>query len=201
MTGGVPPLTPALLDAYAGRLRGLGVPAVAHLRPGLASAAIERVLAPSGLRLPPEAAIWWEWRNGTAAGAATSPAEREITASRSFPLALEQAVAEAARSERILRDTRLGQEDVWWPGLLPVLSAPHGALVAVDCAAPATPTSIVYSVDWERGTLPKAASLGQVVTWWIDAVDTGAYGFDATAGTWTYDWERLTPAQKASTLV
>ncbi len=126
---------------------------------------------------------------------------RDITASRNYWLSLARAVTEARETERIVADVGAEPGRLWWSSLLPILSTPHGSLIAVDCAEPHAPTSTVYYLEWEGGIWPKARSLGQMVGWWIEAVDIGAYDFDRAEGRWISDWDRLTTDQKASQLV
>lgn len=194
-------LTPALLDDYAERLRALGAPAVERLAPGLSDAEMDATTARLDLRLPPEARVWWAWRNGILPGGATTPAERRITASANECLSLSEAVLESERTQRIAEQTERPLGRLWWPSLLPLLSTPHGSLIAIDCAMPHETASTVYYLEWEGGILPKAQSLGEMVGWWIEAVESGAYGFDQAQARWIFDWDRLTADQRASQLV
>jgi hypothetical protein len=40
-----------------------------------------------------------------------------------------------------------------------------------------------------------------MVTWWIDAIDSGAWRYDAEVAAWRYDWERLEPERELTGLV
>jgi hypothetical protein len=48
---------------------------------------------------------------------------------------------------------------------------------------------------------PSAESFGQMVTWWIDALDDGAWRYDREAGRWEYNWELVEPKRQLGGLV
>ncbi len=154
-----------------------------------------------GLRLPPEARVWWAWRDGTVARPSPTAAHHEFTATGKQLLRLAQAVDRAEETARIVRDAGTPPGRLWWPTLLPVASTPHGALIVVDRAEPHAPVSTVYNLEFEGGILPRARSLGEMVTWWIEAVDCGAYDFDAATGRWIWNRDRLTTEQRARVVV
>jgi hypothetical protein len=52
------------LTGFEERLRGLGVPAVDRLRPGLSPEDIDRISTEHGVRLSEDAAAWWGWHDG-----------------------------------------------------------------------------------------------------------------------------------------
>ena len=40
-----------------------------------------------------------------------------------------------------------------------------------------------------------------MVTWWIEALESGAWRYDSSAGRWEHDPERLAPERERSGLV
>jgi hypothetical protein len=82
-------------------------------------------------------------------------------------------------------------DDRWSPSWLPV-----GGLrfpVVIDCSVPAgapTPVRLV-SLEHVGPSPPVAASLGEVVTWWIAAIDNGAWRWDTTHSVWKVENDLL----------
>jgi len=54
-------LNEALLDELVRRWRAFDAPIARQLAPGLSDAAMEVVVEPLGLRVPPEARTLWKW--------------------------------------------------------------------------------------------------------------------------------------------
>jgi len=70
---------------------------------------------------------------------------------------------------------------------LPFAANVGGAVAAFDCADPNAATTAIHVVDWHRmrpdeSASPVAPSLGQVVRWWIEAFDGGAYYYGEPQG-------------------
>jgi hypothetical protein len=62
-----------------------------------------------------------------------------------------------------------------------------------------TPIRHVDHEFFDRSRTPVADSLGTVVTWWIDALDRGAWTYDRGRGYWEEIPERLADPGLAST--
>jgi hypothetical protein len=77
------------------------------------------------------------------------------------------------------------QDDLWDPSWFPLIGG--GQPVAVDCSIPdGAPTPVRY-VDWERVEdywMPHTQSLGEMIGWWMDALDSGIWYWDRSRLTW-----------------
>ena len=58
-----------------------------------------------------------------------------------------------------------------------------------------TPIRMVWWAGRESFAEPVAHSFGQVVSWWIDALQTGAWTYDPDAQRWSRD-PQLMPVQR-----
>ncbi|MEK6273699.1 MAG: SMI1/KNR4 family protein [Actinomycetota bacterium] len=176
-------------------------PVVDHLRPGLSPERIDELTAPLGLRLPVEARTWWEWHDGVDV---TLGIHSELGPSVPFlPL------GNAAELCRLLREqagkTWGDQADHWWrPGWFPITERSRGDQMGlrVEEGAP-TPIFWADSHDYDADGLanPKVDSFGTMVTWWIEALDSGAWRYDAGAGRWERRSELLPSEREVSRLV
>ena len=191
-----------LLGELQERWRASGWPGAELLNPGLSDAEIDAATAPLGLRLPEEVRMWWRWHDGSSAavgqGAAIGAADRWYP-----PL------SEAIRHYTMMRDVAatLGAEnvpaaatrEVWWPrDLFPITWTGAGTVTACDCSVRHDAPSPIHTVDFHDGPAgpPRAPSLGTLVLWWIMAIDTGAWFYDADERRWEYDWELVEHARQ-----
>jgi len=195
----------------------MGAPIADHLQPGLSNPQMDALTRPIGITLTNEARVWWGWRNGVPAsvGAAGNWVARMVNGAFDH-LPLEEAVLNHARQralgEEFGRDIDPPPEfhdrpaDYWWePAWLPLLKTQHGALIACDCTAPEVWGTPILYVDWgafgDAVRRRRARSIGEMVTWWIEAFDQGAVRYVAAEGRWEHHWERLGPEQQRSQLV
>jgi hypothetical protein len=93
-------------------------------------------------------------------------------------------------------------ESMWPTQFFPVMTTSYGA-VTCDCSVAGDDPTPMRFVTWEAGPAPTPAtrSFGEMVEWWIDALATGGWAFDATLGHFTRIWERLDPHRRATDLV
>lgn len=187
-----------MLNAFEGRLRSQGLRVDEWAKPGLKVDDIEVVLAPLGLRLPVEGRAWWQWCNGTI----PQGQERLFGPWKTY-LSLSDAVAVYRESRSVAKETAEAwpQNDpdfLWNPAWLPI-KGPQLPIV-IDCSvADGQPTPVRF-IDWQNvdGFLePRAESFGQMVSWWIDAIDCGAWCWSPERNQWdTHDellaWELRT---------
>ena len=78
-----------------------------------------------------------------------------------------------------------------------------GPLVC-DCAVQEGAPSPILLIDpWlgDDARRPRAESFGRWVEWWIEALDTGAWVYDAGAQKWHRDADRLRPELERSFIV
>src|SRR4051812_323503 len=174
-----------LLDALEQQWRVQDLPVVGRLRPGLSEQAQNALVEPVGIHLPIEARRWWGWHDGANPGGLAI--EREIGPGFPF-LTLEEAVDAYRRYREAAAES--DEPDYWWrPSWFPITDR-RGA-VRCDCdVASGEPAPIywAYSHDHDRDglTRPRARSFGEVVTWWIDALQRRLWEFDRDSRGWAY---------------
>jgi cell wall assembly regulator SMI1 len=188
--------TPLLSLTQLERLEALwaeqGTPLVEHLRPGLTNEEIERELEPLGLRLPSEAALWWGWHDGVPSG------QPRVMGGSCFRfLTLGDAVREYHSSRRVAETAARTEDEadhLWHPSWLPITNTGYGGVIACDCSVATQDPTPIRMVDWggkEDSDVPVAESFGQMVAWWIDAMERGAWRYDTGLGRWEIDHQRL----------
>jgi hypothetical protein len=177
-----PLLTRELLDELEGRWRAQNAPLVPHLRPGLAE---EEMAAIVGGRAIDTIMTGLGWKF--------------------FPLAraVEEALEQRDRAREIAGDN--ADAFLWRWAWLPLADNFHGGAIVVDGrTSPEAAATPVFYTEPEVGTgdgTPRAPSLGQMVQWWIDAMDAGLIDYDATAGAWRYEADAIDPALERTRLV
>lgn len=182
-------------------------PVVEILRPGLPEEMIDAQVGELGLELPSEARTWWAWHNG-AGSTEGLVSQRELGPGFAF-LSLEEAIGlyrqMRALFERLWAPDGPSAVDHWWrPTWFPITE--RRAAVRCDCAVPAgAPTPIYWAYshdhDVEGLTRPKVDSFGTLVTWWIEAVENGAWRFDRRAKRWVHHPDLLEPERERNGLV
>jgi hypothetical protein len=199
-----PVLGPTLIAAYEARLRDLAVPLEEWDTPGLTDDEMKDTVASLSLRLPQEARIWWGWHNGSPgyglAKIAVPVGDKLLS------------LTEAVEVHKECRDlaVRLVEPDMpelanpddrWSASWLPI-TGPQTPTV-IDCSHPELPITPVRSINFQYVEASKdvgAASLGQMVTWWIGAIDTGAWQWDRSQHKWRVEPHLLDPDFKMSAL-
>jgi cell wall assembly regulator SMI1 len=169
-----------------------GAPLVGHLQPGLTDEEIARELAPLGLRLPGEAALWWGWHDGVPSG---QPRDMGGPVFRFLTLA--DAVQEYHSSRQVAESaarTKDEADHLWHPTWFPITNTGYSAVIACDCSVAEGAPTPIRAVQWgynEESDVPVAESFGQMVAWWIDAIELGAWRYDTGLGRWEIDPQRL----------
>jgi cell wall assembly regulator SMI1 len=167
-------------------------PLVEHLQPGLTDEEIGTELEPLGLRVPCEAAIWWGWHGGVLSGRPSDmggPVFRFLT--------LGDAVQEYRSSRRVAEYAARTEDEadhLWHPSWFPITNTGYGAVIACDCSVAEGAPTPIRAVHWghnEESDVPVAESFGQMVGWWIDAIERGAWRYDMSLGRWEIDRQRL----------
>jgi cell wall assembly regulator SMI1 len=200
------PLT-RLLDAeqlhrFETLLREHDVPFEEWTRPGLNDADIDATTSPLGLRLPREARIWWRWRNGTIHGG-----RRKLPGPWHEALSLEGAVDQYRQFRQIAHNTapdwpQNNPDIIWHPSWLPIIRTTQP--IAIDCDVPEDAPTPVLLVDWqnpERFDKPRASSLGEMVAWWIVALETDVWYWNEAEGWWRTRRERLDSQMRTNPLI
>lgn len=187
---------PLLSLSQLERLKALWVeqqaPIVEHLRPGLREEEINQQLRPLGLRVPYEAALWWSWYDGVPSG------QPDFTGGAHLRfLTLGDAIGQYHESLRIAQAVGRTEDEadrLWNPSWLPVTTTGYGGVIACDCSVVVGEATPVRMVDWgskEDSDVPTARSFGQMVAWWIEAIECGAWRYDTSLGRWEVDHQRL----------
>jgi cell wall assembly regulator SMI1 len=177
-----------MLKSYEERLRRQGLGVDQWTRLGITTDVMEEILAPLGLRLPIEARVWWEWHDGSTYGG-----WEKVLGPGNVCLSLEESVKKYQQcrieaEELVVPDCPpLDDPDFRWnPAWLPVCGDP-GHPVVIDCSvAEGEPTPIRF-IDWQNVDgffKPRAVSFGQMVSWWIRAIDSGAWRWNPERDRW-----------------
>jgi hypothetical protein len=102
---------------------------------------------------------------------------------------LQRAVEEAQQRRRLALEAAGENAERWlwrW-AWLPLADNLHGGAIVVDGRTSRhTPATPVYNIEPELGTRedhPRAASLGQMVRWWIEAMDQHLIDYDSATPT------------------
>jgi cell wall assembly regulator SMI1 len=169
-----------------------GAPLAEHLEPGLTDEEIESEMGSLGLRLPAEAALWWGWHNGVPPGR-----PRDMGGAAFALLTLEEAVREYHSSRQVAEQAALtdGEADrLWHPTWFPITNTGYGAVIACDCSVAQGAPTPIRAVHWghkEDSDVPVAESFGQMVGWWIEAIERGAWRYDTALERWEIDRGKL----------
>jgi cell wall assembly regulator SMI1 len=199
------------LDALEKRWAEQNAPLTDSLRPGLALADIAGFEESVGRRLPIEARAWWTWHDGVAASGGPSVLRSMGGPDFEF-LPLSEAVDVYRRQRRIAAEVvestpglAIGVDEFWHPGWFPLTTTRYGGVIACDCAVPPSEPTPIRMVHWASMEPPFEAatgSLGELVEWWIDALDRRAWRYSEAEGRWLLDYSRLgEPARELTRLV
>lgn len=198
-------LNETLLQRFEDTLRATRTSVVDHLQPGLTDREIDRLTAAVDVRLPTEARAWWRWRNGVAPDARMSlvgdfrwlPLQMAI---RDYGERREESVTLANQPWAVgpARDP----EFVWPARFFPVIAASDGA-IACDCSVSDGEPAPMRLVSWEGGPATAAAtrSFAEMIEWWIEAVTSGGWAYDARVERLMPIWERLDPRRRATGII
>lgn len=205
-------LSNELLEELEGHWRRQQAPVLERLLPGLTDEEMDESTRPIGLRLPAEARVWWGWHDG--ATPVSPPALRELGPAKAF-MQLREAIAyyrmmrdvaletvseaTAGEPERGLADPDYYWHPSWFPITVPTWT------IACDCSVPdnaPTPIrSVSHAGDPEGFMEPKAQSLGELVSLWVRALETGAWHYNPERVGWDANPELLDfPAEQSALL-
>jgi hypothetical protein len=188
-------LDDALIEQLENRLRAASVGWLERAAPGLTDSEMDALTEPLGLSLPIEARVWWGWRNG----ASQRPGEiaPAIGPGHEF-ISLEQAVSRC-QMEREIPATP------WRDEWMPLFTAPP---IVCDCSVLSGEPTPVCCVDYHRdpegkffaGDAP-AQSLGELITWWIETIDNGAWTYVPEFEGWERDEQKCDPWLRRAGLI
>lgn len=201
----IPLLDAELLRAYEDRLRSQGLPLDRLTNPGLTISEIENVLSPLGLRLPSEGREWWGWHNGEndeGRGRVIGPWRRFLSLEKSVKVYRELRPIAEELAEPGLPPPLDDPDFRWNPAWLPI-KGPQLPFV-IDCSVAEGEPTPIRMLDWQNVDeffRPRADSFGQMVQWWIDAIDAGAWRWNPERNQWDTHDELLGPELRINPLV
>lgn len=185
-----------------------GAPIAQRLRAPLSDAEIDKVTESIGVSLPSEARTWWGWHDGAesdeAVGAELGPDLRFMSLSE----AVDQYRFWRGLFEeewKGLTDDFYDDPDYWWrPSWLPVTER-SGAIRIETAVNPGQPSPVywAYFADHDAQGLarPRVSSMGEMVDWWIEALEAGSWAFDPGKQRWMEQPERMPPHRRSSGLI
>lgn len=166
-------------------------PIAGALRPGLSSEEIHERGRSLGLEIPREAQEWWGWHDGARLDAA--PSQRFFGPRHEF-LTLSEAVERCQFCRDVALEVSGTQEASDWRwSWLPITRDKHP--LVLECAGGDNEPVPARSFSFEEPDAASegAASFGELVTVWLEAMECGAWRYDESSGFWDYDWEKLDP--------
>jgi len=179
-------LSADLLVELDERLRHADAPITRFWRSGLSDDQMDASTSAIGLSLSAEARVWWGWHDGVDVGAARSQASLGPSWDvLSLEAAVQDTIAKRDLAARAAAQGRHEPRDDWadsWITLCGDVSHPR---IACDCGVPPGAPSTIHYFDPEfndEPRRPKAASLGELVRLWIEALDDGTWQIDPAAG-------------------
>lgn len=187
-------LTELLLDRLSATWRAHGVPVEDALAPGTEVSSFNSDDGSRHVELPTELQTWWAWHDGGVREAPSvfawqmGPLLQPMSSTRSrakWQRSMEMAKKMAADA---LEGTALADPDYWWrASWVPLFSDGSGYLVG-DCDLGGLDVAPIRRIEWGPGldesARPRTDSFGQLVEWWIEAIEAGMWTFDHEAGMW-----------------
>jgi hypothetical protein len=100
---------------------------------------------------------------------------------------LEEAVVQYRRGRALILEDDATADDDWPPTWFPITRQGHGDVVVCDCGASGD-VSTIHLVVWEEPSPePAAASFGDMVWLWVEAIDAKRWVYDADNRRWYAD--------------
>jgi cell wall assembly regulator SMI1 len=201
-----PILDRQLLNRLEREWRAQGAPLVEHLSDGLSDAEIDRLTEPIGLRLPNEPRAWWRWHNGVPRSVPLR-VDREMGAPGFVAWPLDEAVAAYQRKRALVKEMFIDDDedpDWWWdPAWFPVSLGGRDATLTCDCSrgGDITPILLVDHRNVEGFRHTRARSLGELVTWWIEALENRGWQYNQETNAWDSDPAGLDTSRETTNLI
>lgn len=176
-------------------------PVVSRFKPPATPEALAAVEEHLDRPLPLEVKQWWGWHDGTDAE------QHELAVQCSIgPLFIFLSSDQAVEANRKLRrgaeeDAPEDPDSLWGSSWIAIGSQGR---VACECNIPTNSPVPVLDVDYHKAAYPGAVvchSLGKMVRWWIEALESGAWHFDPERGRWDRIEELIPPERDETGLV
>jgi hypothetical protein len=177
-----------------------GAPVVQRLQPPASEEALAAVEAYLGRPLPLELREWWGWHDGI-----DGKGDEMVQASIG-PIFFALSTTDAVKNSRELRagveeDAPEDPDSLWASSWIAIGSQGR---VACECSIPANVPVPVLDVDYHKAAYPGAVvchSLGKMVRWWIEALESGAWRYDREHNRWERIYELIPPERDQAGLV
>jgi cell wall assembly regulator SMI1 len=182
-------LDDALLNDLEQRWRDRGAFIAGALLPGLSDEEIDALTEPVGLQLPAEARRWWAWHDGASPQVPGLDIAATLGPVREFrPLA--HAVRDCQQWRELMdEDDPCG----WKHGWLPIDGNKRPTVFDCGGAFDAPVPVRSYFVEDPTAGQDGVESIGELVSIWIRAIDSGAWSYERAGDQWRYDHGRLDP--------
>ncbi|MDQ2630054.1 MAG: SMI1/KNR4 family protein [Actinomycetota bacterium] len=176
-------------------------PVVQRFQPPASGEALAAVEAYLGAPLPDELREWWGWHNGIDESSGERPIQSSIG-----PIFFALSTVGAVETSRELRigaeeDAPEDPDSLWASSWIAIRSQGR---VACECNIPTDAPVPVLHVDYHKAAYPGAVichSLGRMVQWWIEALESGAWRYDREDGRWERVFELVPPERDEVGLV
>jgi len=178
-----------------------GAPIASSLAPGLDPREIDDLTQSVGVRLPVEPRTWWAWHDGVPPSQGLQ--RRQLGPGQEYACLAEAVDWHGTRREIAadLAEHGLDPDEMWPMHLFPIL---HLGDIACDCSVADHAPSPIFDADYHHTLGPpqvRARSFGEMVEWWIEALNDGAWRYDPERGTWIKHLHLLDPDRERSGLV
>lgn len=185
-------LNEQLLDRLSATWRAHGVPGEEALAPGREVSSFTSDDGALHVELPAELRTWWAWHDGCVEDwQGTRPIARSLRLMSSA-----QSRGWWQRSMELAKDaagpapagTPLADPDYWWrSSWVPLFSDGSGYLVG-DCALGGPDVAPIRRIEWgpdlDVVARPRTDSFGQLIEWWIEALELGLWTYDRNMKRW-----------------
>jgi len=175
-------------------------PVVPRFQPPASDEALAAVESYLGTSLPDELREWWRWHDGI-----DGKGDEMVQASIG-PIFFALSTTDAVKNSRELRagaeeDAPEDPDSLWASSWIAIGSQGR---VACECSIPANAPVPVLDVDYHKAAYPGAVvchSLGKMVRWWIEALESGAWRYDQERNRWERIYELIPPERDQAGLV
>jgi cell wall assembly regulator SMI1 len=186
-------LTEQLLDRLTATWRAHSVPVEDALAPGRHVSSFTSDDGTLHVELPTELRTWWAWHDGhidgTSAEWGIGPLFQQMSSTRSrewWQWSIEKAQELAGDAPE---GTPLTDPNYWWrESWIPLASDGSGYIVA-DCDLGGPDVAPIRRIEWGPDldviARPRTDSFGQLVQWWIEAIEHGLWIYDHDRDTWS----------------
>lgn len=192
-------LTEQILDRLSATWHAHGVPVEEALAPGTDVSSFTSDDGRLHVELPAELRTWWAWHDGVDEGWqgswALAPGLTLMSAATSrgwWQRSMALAKVAAANAPAGLPDA---DPEYWWrQSWVPLASDGTGYIVA-DCDLGEPDVAPIRRIKWEPDfdvtSRPRTESFGQLVEWWIEALELGLWAYDRDTKKWTWaPWDQ-----------